>query len=617
LSLRALAMKLLALFALAALALASATVVDETTRHVMFERTRVPRNWTRTGRASPLHEVRFIVALTQRNLDVLDETFRAVSYPRSPKYQQFLSIREILDIVSPPEEDRALVLSWLQSNGVRNVRDFGDAFEVRTQVVFAEQLLHAEFHSFQHDNGRVIVKAFGKYSIPAALRLLVHMIAGVSDFPVPRPAPKRPRTMSPLGTASVVPQTIQAMYGAPSTAPSTSSNSSQGVIEFEQQYYSPDDLQRFAQNVGLTIPALDSDHVVGFNDPSEPGIEAELDIQYIAAVGLGVTNWFWIEGGETWLYGFATHMFNTETVPWVNSISYGWNELDQCEDGIGAQECQQLGVNSTGYVQRVNAEFQKIGTRGISLLSASGDSGANGRTDEYCSEKHFNPDFPGSSPFITAVGATMVTNPQFSLPKPPPVCNEGFYSCISAGTEVAVSYQQAGFTSGGGFSFIGPMQDYQQAACQAYFKSGVSLPPQSYYNPTGRGYPDVAAFGSNVLIYSGGIEPVGGTSASSPIFAGLMALLNEESFKKNGKPLGFLNPFLYQMASEQPAAFTDVTVGSNACTESGCSLGCKGYNAYKGWDPVSGLGTPNYQQMLSYLQSNYAAAPEPVENIVA
>merc|ERR1711916_19673 len=172
-----------------------------------------------------------------------------------------------------------------------------------------------------------------------------------------------------------------------------------------------------------TIPALSSDHIIGNNNAGAPGVEATLDIQYIAAVGVGVTNWFWLEGGGVWLYGFATHFLNTQDVPLVASVSYGWNEEQQCENGIGGQECQQLGVDSKQYVTRVNTEFQKIGLRGVSLFVASGDSGANGRTDESCTESHLNPSYPAASPYVTAVGATQVDSPQNSLSNPPSLCS--------------------------------------------------------------------------------------------------------------------------------------------------------------------------------------------------
>jgi len=327
-----------------------------------------------------------------------------------------------------------------------------------------------------------------------------------------------------------------------------------------------------------------------------------LDIEYILGVGHNAESWFWIEKTGIWLYGFAIHFFATPGVPLVASISYGWNEEAQCLNGIGSEECQQLGVDSKGYVARVNTEFQKIGLRGVSLLSASGDSGANGRTDPYCNEDHLNPPFPGASPFITTVGGTMITDAsgESNLSNPPPGCNN--LHCASGGDEVAVSYQQARYASGGGFSLVAPQPTYQTDAVSKYLNSGVKLPPASYYNAQGRGFPDVAALGSAILIYQNVIEKVGGTSASCPIFAGIVALLNDYVNTKTGKPLGFLNPLLYKMAAERPTAFHDIILGDNICTEGGCNANCKGFVATAGWDPVTGLGSPVYPEMLAYVQ---------------
>jgi tripeptidyl-peptidase-1 len=298
-------------------------------------------------------------------------------------------------------------------------------------------------------------------------------------------------------------------------------------------------------------------------------------------------------------------MFTTKDVPLVNSISYGWNEEAQCQAGIGGYECQQMGVSNTVYVQRINAEFQKIGLRGITLISASGDSGANGRTDYYCTENHLNPVYPGCSPYITSVGATQITaaSGQANLPNPPPGCSGR--NCASGGIEVCVSFAQARFASGGGFSDISPAPVHQKNAISAYLSSGVQLPPSSYFNAAGRGFPDLAAFGSNVLIVDGGnLYYVGGTSCSSPIVGGIVTLLNDYAIAKSGKPLGFISPLLYQMAADMPSCFTDITVGDNLCTEAGCASSCKGFYATKGWDPVSGLGSPVYPEMLKYIQSH-------------
>merc|ERR1711874_322501 len=149
------------------------------------------------------------------------------------------------------------------------------------------------------------------------------------------------------------------------------------------------------------------------------------------------------------------------------------------------------------------------------------------------------------------------------------------------------------------------MPAYQKPAVTAYLSSGTALPPSSYFKSGNRAYPDVAAMGNNFLIYMdafGGGSTVGGTSASSPTFAGVAAYLNDLSYQKKGKPLGFLNPLLYQMHEASPNAFTDVISGDNKCTEFGCFASCKGYQAAKGWDPVTGLGTPVADKMLAYVE---------------
>merc|ERR1719161_3536313 len=90
------------------------------------------------------------------------------------------------------------------------------------------------------------------------------------------------------------------------------------------------------------------------------------------------------------------------------------------------------------------------------------------------------------------------------------------------------------------------------------------------------------------------VQTVAGTSASCPVFAGIVSLLNDAQIKNGKKPLGFLNPWLYQNAH----AFTDVTVGSNRIDRSGLSVQY-GWDAVKGWDPVTGLGTPMFNKLLA------------------
>jgi len=581
---------------LCVLALASSKVV--------FTRRLAPEGWTKMGRAEPMDTTKIALALKQTNLDKLDRTFWAVSDPQSDEYQNFMSIKEIQDMVAPRPEHRHAVLRWLHESGVTktHINDFSDCLEVTVTMAQAELMFSTQMFVYKHKNGRIVRRSFGDYSIPDHLAHIIEMIEGISTFPVPHLGVKRPQrnASQPNGMDAVVPQTLFSVYNMPAETSGSALTTTQGVIEFEGESYSPSDLVAYGQQVAIKVVPVSK--TVGPNQPNSPQLEAELDIQFIATVNDEAANWFWLEPGDNWIYLFTVHFMNTATVPMVNSISYAWSEMDQCQ--INPQECQNLGVNSQGYVNRCNTELQKIALRGVSMLSASGDSGANGRTDEYCTDPYLKPAFPACSPYITSVGATQMNAPVYNVNNPPPLCTGGDWSCISGGQEVCVSYDVSDFTSGGGFSYYAAMPSYQTAAVNAYFKSGVQLPPASYYNASGRGYPDVTSFGHQCMIYSSGsVEAVGGTSCATPSFAAVASLLNQASIAKTQKPLGFLNPFLYQMWAAQPNTFNDITVGDNKCTESGCAAGCQGYLAYKGWDAVSGLGSPNVQNMISYIQN--------------
>jgi len=461
---------------------------------------------------------------------------------------------------------------------------------------------------YTHDNGHTLLRSMGPHSAPKSVAEVIDFVEGVADFPMRRSSARRhvknPKQIDTT-TALTAPQTLLKMYSVPAAKVS---KVSQGPAEFaDDTSYNKQDLATFFNQTDL--PAETVSDIVGPYDGSPPDTEATLDVQYITSVGEKQVNWYWTS--DNWMYQWSHNFFNAASVPDEVSISWGWAEDQQCTSGIGQSECTTLGIDSATYVARVNTEFQKIGLRGVSLFVASGDSGANGRSDGECTDKVLHASFPGSSPYVTAVGATMLDDPKFELASPPPACSAmgTGYACASGGTEVAVSVTAAGFTSGGGFSTYTPMPSYQKVAVDHYLTEEASnLPPATYFNRSHRAYPDVAAMGNNFLIYMesyGGWSSVGGTSASTPTFAGIAAYLNDYSYNKTGKPLGFLNQFLYQMFAEEPTAFTDITVGDNKCTEDGCFASCKGYKAAKGWDPVTGMGTPNTDKMLVYLEKQF------------
>ncbi|KAK4705341.1 tripeptidyl-peptidase I, partial [Phenoliferia sp. Uapishka_3] len=168
--------------------------------------------------------------------------------------------------------------------------------------------------------------------------------------------------------------------------------------------------------------------------------------------------------------------------------------------------------------------------------------------------------------------------------------------------------------SSGGFSNNFPMPDYQSEAVTSYLKNFPPPYTAKQYNNTGRtrAYPDLAANGANYPVFiQGTLGLLYGTSASAPVVASLITLINDARIAANKSPVGFINPAIYSGAFSE--AFNDITEGGNA----GCGTG--GFSAETGWDPVTvashfpstieesltslpdqqGLGTPNFEKLLS------------------
>ena len=219
--------------------------------------------------------------------------------------------------------------------------------------------------------------------------------------------------------------------------------------------------------------------------------------------------------------------------------------------------------------------------------------------------------YPGTSPYVTSVGATEVSNPVFNVPNPPPACNTTTYgwTCVSNGTEQAVSTAISYYLSGGGFSNVTARPAYQSAAVEAYLSSGVSLPAAGVWNRSGRGFPDVSAIGYNgFVVQFGRGELVSGTSMSTPIVAAIIALVAHDYYAITKQPLGFLNPTLYSAQAAGAGLFKDITIGDNCATPECGGSQQDGFKCAKGWDPITGLGTPVYPALKAY----YTALAETV-----
>lgn len=520
----------------------------------------VPPFWRATRQAEAHKTVRLSIALKHKPAATakINEVFNAVSDPKSREYGQHLTREQMEELCAPAQDTRTTVVDWVKSAGVSEdsiaFTRAGDLAFVTLTVAQASQLVGASFQVFEPTvpltmGHRTIIRSLGPFTAPEAVAAQVDFVVGHIGFPKRAPAMKNLKEKVGA-TLPVGPKQLRQRYNISAIGTGASNGNAMAVAEFQGQYFSPSDLKTFfAQYMpGSYVDTVTK--IVGQNEGAAPGVEAELDIQYIMGVAPNIPAWFWSNPAfDFWsdLTAWVGQINDEKNPPLVHSVSYG----DQAEGPAGS------------YKNRLNTEFQKLGARGLSIIFASGDSGTGCSTCFY-----FEPSFPATSPYVTSVGATRFLQD-------------------SVGPEGAV----AAFGSGGGFSWHFPIPSYQADAVNNFFSTASDLPESHFYNRQGRGTPDVAALGIGFeVVVDGSTESVGGTSASAPTFSAVVSLLNDVRLNAKKPSLGFLNHWLYEVVAKTPGALYDVTVGNN---QHGC-CGYTGFSCQKGWDPVSGLGTPNF-----------------------
>jgi len=526
-------------------------------------------SWVRGEKPPSDHSVgvTVVVRVDDEQRADLERVFWEVSDPKHANYGKYLSRDEVTEMLDVPQDRIDDIQEYLSGHGCTDitVAPQRDTVSVACPVSAIETALNTELHFFTHQEHTdiQIVRASQHYHLPEHMTRAVTMVGELLQFPLMRRTDLSGVTVGgkgewpdtcDAGTCSglVTPAVLSARYRHPNTTEDTVDGNSMAVAEFQGQKYAQGDLDKFSSS--CHVPQGVDANVGGGTSTVRSGVEAALDIEYMKAVAPEVPLTV-VYSKKFSLLDWTTMITNLENSPLIHSVSYGNDERQQSSDA---------------YMYSSNTAFMKAGAQGLSILFASGDQGVCGR--EGCGggifggAKRFKPDFPAASPYITAVGGT------------------DFLS-------YTVGEEQVWSAGGGGFSDTFAIPAYQADAVAAYkARSDAAFPDQSYWNNTGRGYPDVAALGGQKTSYcvrATLFEGVAGTSASCPVVGGIFAKLNGLRLAAGKPALGFLNPFIYQ----NPQAFFDVKHGKNNANQA------DGFTATEGWDAASGHGTPNYEEL--------------------
>ncbi|RDW73577.1 hypothetical protein BP6252_07484 [Coleophoma cylindrospora] len=549
------------------------------------------------------------VALTQQNLENGYDFLMDVSDPTSQNYGKHWSLEKIAETFAATDEAIEDVFSWLSGNGISENRTILSAsktwIRVNVTVAEAETLLKTEYKLYNHVHTRKRSLAVEQYSVPAAIKRHIDFISPTilssstlkrmnskrhgsvesdpvfASFPNP-PAPEKPDyaalqtggskvvatnpwawDLSYCAYQFITPACIRKLYNAPN---GTLDLSSYAVVEYYTEYYNQTDLSTYLYNMNPVAPSdtfptmyVAPDAVYPTNFTGDDDVEGNLDIQLATAIVYPQT--------------MSYYQLNDDDV-FLDAVDASYCQLTGSTGGCGVMPLTDVVSTSWGYSEdqvdderiRECNEYMKLGLNGKTLLWSSGDNGVG------CTATNgFQATWPSVCPYVTSVGATQI-------PKG---------GSVSDG-EVATF----GFSSGGGFSSYYPAPAYQAATIAHYWQHYNPNISAVYFNTsiTNRGYPDVAANGAYAAIVVGGEWQLwGGTSQSCPTFGGIITLINEQRLAAGKSTVGFINPVIYA----NPNAMNDITSGNNP--------GCLdyGFSAVKGWDPVTGLGTPDYKKLLN------------------
>ncbi|KAH8986036.1 subtilisin-like protein [Lactarius hatsudake] len=557
----------------------------------------IPPNWEALGHPPNGTTIDLHVALKPYNENALSDALYKVSDPRSPKhvisntpqrtmhlhvlllrcrYGAHLSKEQVAQLVAPHPNALELINSWLRhyavpSSSISTTHGGSWLKLAGIPVSKANELLGASYQVYRRigTNDSTILRTVS-YGLPSVLHAHVQTVIPTTYFASTGALRQTPRrTVGATEDVSsrelvtvlpsrdddddddddgVEPSDLRWMYRTAEYVPVAIDRNLVGITGQLNDYPSPEDLKAF-----MTESRIDAEGATyevalingGGYDPSHPASEANLGMQYSQAIAYPTPHTFYSTGGEmyinnnkpkaddVWL-AWLVYMLSQTNVPQTISTPYG-----DTENALPLE-----------YTTTLCNLFAQLGLRGASVIFASGNDGVgegNCLADDGSGRVEFIPSFPASCPYVTSVGGT-TGYPEVAAP-----------------------------LSGGGFSNHFPRPVYQNDVIPPFLQQ-LGSQYHGSYNAEGRGIPDISAQALKYFIIVDDKDFfTDGTSCSAPTVAGIISLLNDYRLSKGRNPLGFLNPWLYDIGID---GLNDITSGSNP----GCDT--DGFTATVGWDPV-------------------------------
>jgi kumamolisin len=480
-----------------------------------------------------------------------------------------LSRTELLAQYGADPADIEKVRTVLTGLGMKILKEDAATCTVRAGATAAvvESVFQVRLFHYSHPKGNYRGRK-GDLHVPAELSGIILAVFGLDNRKMVKRRPLRRRKHS-LNLAQreaasrswFYPAELAAIYSFPS---GDGAGQTVGLLEFGGGYFA-DDLTTFCQNADVAVPVVKTVSVNNTPTDQRDGAEGEvmLDVEVVAGVcpKAAIVVYFstFDEGG--WVSAVDTAVHDEQNPLNVISVSWGY-----AEDAPGAW--------SAGALDAINDSLKAAALLGVTICVAAGDDGS----DDQVGDGHAHVDFPSSSPYVLAVGGTTLKK-----------------SATGVITETAWKdgdglRNDNGGSTGGGVSTYFARPSWQTVDIN-------SVNPGSI---VGRVVPDVAADASANTGYwmvvdgQGGVS--GGTSASAPLWASLIALLNSSL----DKPVGYLNPLLFQAGTGGKTlgqtGFRDITSGNNETASIG------GYVAGTGYDGVTGWGVPVGTALLNGLK---------------